>query len=154
MASLTKQQKRAKRAKAKAKQQRMVRSVRQPAQLYDLPDGPDAYPLELFENLFAQFQEAENESRKDLFVTMFIALADVLSANAGLEQELIQTGDPSGSMALLIQSLLIDYREWAYGTTEAETLEWLDNPEVIEDFSQAMEEAAAELAADLPENDE
>lgn len=77
-----------------------------------------------------------------------------MSAAPELQQELIKTGDPSESMAMLSQTFLIDYREWAYGATENETLEWLTRPEVIEDFALASEEAVAELAADLSEDDE
>jgi hypothetical protein len=154
MASVTKQQKRAKRAKVKAKQQRIARSVHQPARFDDFPDGPDAYPIEAFEALFTQFQEAEKQSRKELFLTLFISLADVFSANQDLGQELEQSGDPAEAMAALSQSFLVDYRQWAHGATEEETLEWLDRPEVIEDFAQAMDEAADELAAGLSEDDE
>jgi hypothetical protein len=57
-------------------------------------------------------------------------------------------------MAMLSQSFLIDYREWAYGATEAETLEWLTRPDVLDDFNLAAEEAVAELAANLSEDDE
>lgn len=153
MASLTKQQKRAKRAKVKAKQQRVSRSVLHPTRFDDLSDRPDAYPIEFFEALFTQFQEAENQSRKALFVSLFIALADVMSAAPELQQELIKTGDPSESMAMLSQTFLIDYRKWAYGATENETLEWLTRPDVLDDFTLAMEEAVAELAADPSEDD-
>jgi hypothetical protein len=154
MASLTKQQKRAKRAKVKAKQQRVARSIHHPALFDDLSDEPDAYPAEFFEALFTQFHEAENQSRKALFVALFIALADVISAAPDLQQELVETGDASESMAMLSQSFLIDYRKWAYGATENETLEWLTRPDVLDDFTLAMEEAVAELAADLSEDDE
>ncbi|WP_347903307.1 hypothetical protein [Pseudomonas purpurea] len=152
MASQTKQQKRAKRAKVKAKQQRVARSSH-PAQLGDFSDGASAHPIDYLESLFVLFQEAEDESRKDLFVTMFTALADVLSADQGLQQEMSQSGDPSETMATLIQFFLIDYRKWAHGATEDETLKWLDAPDVVADFSQAMDEVAADLGADLLEED-
>lgn len=154
MASLTKQQKRAKRAKVKAKQQRVARSIHHPALFEDFSDGPDAYPAEFFEALFTQLHEAENQSRKALFAALFIALADVMSAAPELQQELVETGDACESMAILSQSFLIDYRKWAYGATETETQEWLTRPDVLEDFTLAMEEAVAELAADLSEDDE
>lgn len=154
MASLTKQQKRAKRAKAKAKQQRVARSIHRPALFDDFSDGPNAYPIEFFEALFTQFQEAEKQSRKALFVALFIALADVMSAAPELQQELIETGDPSESMAMLSQSFLVDYRKWAYGATETETLEWLTRPDVLDDFTLASQEALAELSADLSVDDE
>jgi hypothetical protein len=147
MASLTKQQNRAKRAKVKAKQQRVARSIHRPARVDDFSDGPDTYPIEFFEALFTQFQEAESQSRKALFVALFIALADVMSAAPELQQELIETGDPSESMAMLSQSFLIDYRKWAYGATETETLEWLTRSDVLDDFTLAMEEAVAKLSA-------
>lgn len=152
MASLTKQQKRAKRAKVKAKQQRVARSNHPPALFDDFSDGPDAYPIEFFEALFTQFQEAENQSRKALFVALFIALADMISVVPELQQELIKTDDPSESMAMLSQTVLIDYRKWACGATENETLEWLTRPDVLDDFNLAMEEAVAELAADQSED--
>ena len=154
MASLTKQQKRAKRAKVKAKQQRVARSSHRPALLDDFSDGPDAYLIEFFEALFTQFQEAEKQRRKALFVALFIALADVMSAAPELQQELIETGDPSESMAMLSQSFLVDYRKWAYGATETETLEWLTSPDVLDDFTLASQEALAELSADLSVDDE
>lgn len=154
MASLTKQQKRAKRAKVKAKQQRVARSAYHPAPFDDFTDGSDDYPIEFFESLFTQFQEAEKQSRKDLFVALFIALADVMSAAPDVQQALNESGDPSESVAMLSQSFLVDYREWAYGATETETLEWLTRPDVLDDFTLAMEETVAELTAGLSGDDE
>lgn len=77
-----------------------------------------------------------------------------MSAAPELQQELIKTGDPSESMAMLSQTFLIDYRKWAYGATENETLEWLTRPDVLDDFNLAMEEAVAKLAAGLSGDDE
>lgn len=153
MSSLTKQLKRAKRAKTKAKQQRTARSA-PPSQLDSFQDGPSAYPHEFFEVMFTQLQQAENESRKELFVTACIAVTDVLLGEQGLQQALSKSDDPAETMAALIQFFLIDYRMWAYGATEEETLEWLDTPDVLADLAQAMDEAAAELATELPEDNE
>lgn len=75
-----------------------------------------------------------------------------MSAIPDFQQALNESGDPSESVAMLSQSFLVDYREWAYGATETETLEWLTRPDVLDDFTLAMEEAVAELAVDLPED--
>lgn len=146
MASTTKQQKRALRAKAKAKQQRSARSTHQPEHPGKLAKGIGS--IEWFEALFAQWLEAENQSRKALFVALYISIADLIALNHALEQELTKSDDSSEAIATLSRCFLVDYRKWAYGATEIETMEWLTRADVISDFSQARDEVVAKFAAD------
>ncbi|WNF56070.1 hypothetical protein [Pseudomonas sp. SG20052] len=152
MASLTQQQKRAKRAKVKAKQQRVARSAHLSVLPHSLPERLGS--IDWFEELFAHLLEAENQSRKELFVALFISLADLISLNHDLESERNEANDSSEAMAMLSRCFVVDYRKWAHGATETETLEWLIRPDVIEDFSQAKDEVIAGFKADLPEDDE
>ncbi|MBK5415016.1 hypothetical protein [Pseudomonas sp. TH31] len=151
MASPTKQQKRSKRAKIKAKQQRVARSAHPSVQ----PDNPEGLgSTHWFEELFAQFLQAENQSRKALFVALFTSLTDLISLNHDLESELTESQDSSEATAVLSRCIVVDYRKWTHGATEAETYEWLSRPDVIEDFTQAKADVITELTASFSGDEE
>lgn len=152
MASPTKLQKRSKRAKIKAKQQRVERSIPLSARPNSRPENIGS--IQWFEQLFAQFREAEKRSRKAFFAALYTSLADLISLNHDLESELTESEDPSEAMAVLCRCIVVDYRKWAHGATEAETFEWLTRPDVIEDFTQAKIDAITEFTADFSEDEE
>ena len=137
MASLNKQQKRAKRAKAKAKQINI--HGRKPAALDDDELGHLAEPIpEYTLAMFSKMRDAEAVSRSEMLSVLLTNLAFIIIDHPELLD--MENADDEGMAAThLAADMLIDYRMWADGMDRDAAQAWLSEPQLIDDFSAALD---------------
>ena len=136
MASPNKQQKRAKRAKAKAKQIN-IHGRKSAALDDDHSENGELIP-EYSLALFSKMRDAEAISRNDMLLTLLSNLAEIISDHPELLD--MENADNEGMAAThLAADMLIDYRMWVDGMDREAAQAWLNDPQFISDFGNALD---------------